>query len=350
MISEITRRECFDSALASYAVAAASGVVEHRVVIAGEPVSFRYADRTLERELGAAFAHHPMTTAEPGLVIDVWESESSGAPPPRITIDAFDGGVSADTRIGGAQTIECRYDGDRRILSVFDRDTATGAFCVADPADLPHWERGSPFRQILAWWFRDHGKHLLHGAAVGNAESGLLLVGRGGSGKSSSALACLEAPIPQLGVAGDDYCVVDVGADAAAWSLYRSAKVGWQERRWFPGLAGGVVNTDDGEAEKALLMLGPPNSPPLVDRVAVRAVVVPTVDPDGVTAVEPVSKAAALQALAPSSIFQLAGPNATDFRELAAFVAARPAFRLRLGGDPLAVPPLLAQLVERVAP
>ena len=78
---------------------------------------------------------------------------------------------------------------------------------------------------------------------------------------------------------------------------------------------------------------------------------VPAVDPDGVTAVEPIGRAAALQALAPSSMFQLAGPNANDFRELAAFVAGRPACRLRLGGEPLAVPPVMAEpLASRMSP
>jgi hypothetical protein len=40
-------------------------------------------------------------------------------------------------------------------------------------------------------------------------------------------------------------------------------------------------------------------------------------------------------------MFQLAGPNADDFRELAAMVAAHPAWRLWLGGEPRAVPAVL---------
>ena len=111
-----------------------------------------------------------------------------------------------------------------------------------------------------------------------------------------------------------------------------------------------MVNRDDPEAEKALFVFEPPTAPALVDGVAIDAIVLPTVDPNGATRVEPVGRAEALRALAPSSIFQLAGPNAADFRDLAVFVAARPAFRMWLGGDPLAVPPLLADLIASLAP
>ena len=131
-----------------------------------------------------------------------------------------------------------------------------------------------------------------------------------------------------------------------AWSLYRSAKVGWPQLDWFPKLGAAVVNRDSPADEKALLMLGPPHTPALATEVAIDAVVAPTVRVPGPTALEPVSKAAALQALAPSSMFQLAGPNADDFRELAALVAGRPAWRLSLGGEPRAVPPVLADALR----
>ena len=341
MSARVSRRESFDSAMESYAVAARVGVVEQRFELAGATIALRFAGEHLASTLGAAFDHHPRSAAAPDFTVVVWDCRTRDAPVPRISFDALDGGITAEARVEGDQPIECRYDGARRILNVYERATETAAFCVADLDDLPHWERSSPFRQLLAWFFRARGLHLLHGAAVGGPEGGLLLVGRGGSGKSSSALACLEWPEPGLGVAGDDYCVVATAPEAVAWSLYRSAKVGWSQLEWFPTLAATVVNRDTPDDEKALLMLGPPRTPPLVAEVAIDAIVVPTVRVPGPTVREPVGRAAALQALAPSSMFQLAGPNADDFRELAAMVAARPAWRLWLGGEPRAVPAAL---------
>ena len=342
MTTRVTRRESFDSAMESFAVAARTGVIEQRFELAGATIAVQFAGRPLARTLGAAFDHHPRGAAAPDFTVVAWDCRSTDAPVPRIAFDALDGGITAEARVEGDQPVECRYDGARRMLSAYERATQTAVFCVADADELPHWERSSPFRQLLAWFFRARGLHLLHGAAVGGRDAGLLLVGRGGSGKSSSALACLEWPEPGLGVAGDDYCVVATAPHAVAWSLYRSAKVGWSQLDWFPTLSGAVVNRDTPDDEKALLMLGPPRTPALAPEVAVDAIVVPTVRVPGPTAVERVGRAAALQALAPSSMFQLAGPNADDFRELAAMVAARPAWRLWLGGEPGAVPAVLA--------
>jgi len=327
----------------SFSTAAArAGVVEQRFELAGAVVALQFAGERLVDTLGAAFDHHARSARDADLTIVVWDCASTDAPVPRISYDALDGGITADARVEGDQPVECRYDGARRILNVYERETQTGGFCVADPDELPHWERSSPFRQLLAWCFRARGLHLLHGAAVGGPDGGCLLVGRGGSGKSSSALACLEWPEPGLGVAGDDYCVVGTGSRAVAWSLYRSAKVGWPQLNWFPRLAMAVVNRATPEDEKALLMLGPPATASVAAEVAIDAIVAPTVQVPGPTALEAIGRAAALQALAPSSMFQLAGPNADDFRDLATLVAGRPAWRLALGGDPRAVPPVLA--------
>jgi hypothetical protein len=340
--NRVTRRDSFDSAIESFAVAARTGPSEQRVEIAGTTVALRFAGERLASALGAAFEHHPRSGRDADLTVLAWDCATADAPAPRISFDALDGGITAGARLEGDQPVECRYDGARRILSVYDRGSHTALFCVADADELPHWERSSPFRQLLAWYFRTCGRHLLHGAAVGGPDAGLLLVGRGGSGKSSSALACLEWPEPTLGVAGDDYCVVATEPRPVAWSLYRSAKVAWPQLEWFPRLGAAVVNRSTPDDEKALLMLGPPVTEPLAHEVAIDAIVAPTVCVPGPTAIDPLSRAAALQALAPSSMFQLAGPNAEDFRELARLVAGLPAWRLSLGGDPRAVPPVLA--------
>src|SRR5690349_17591533 len=259
MTTRVTRRESFDSAMESFAIAAARAeVVEQRFELAGAVIAVQFAGAPLAQTLGTAFDHHTRSDRDAELTIVVWDCTSTGAPVPRISYDALDGGITADARVEGDQPVECRYDGARRILNVYERVSETAGFCVADPDELPHWERSSPFRQLLAWFFRARGLHLLHGAAVGSADAGCLLVGRGGSGKSSSALACLEWPEPGLGVAGDDYCVVATRPRAVAWSLYRSAKVGWPQLDWFPRLATSVVNRDTPDDEKALLMLGPP--------------------------------------------------------------------------------------------
>ena len=66
------------------------------------------------------------------------------------------------------------------------------------------------------------GRQLVHAAAVGTDEGALLITGRGGVGKSTTALACLEAGMQFL---GDDYVVVGLDPEPQVYRLYGSAKL-----------------------------------------------------------------------------------------------------------------------------
>jgi hypothetical protein len=66
----------------------------------------------------------------------------------------------------------------------------------------PPWFAAAPFRQLIEWTGSVTGALLVHGAMVGRAEGGVLLLGSGGAGKSTTAMAVLAAG----GVStGDDY-------------------------------------------------------------------------------------------------------------------------------------------------
>ena len=62
---------------------------------------------------------------------------------------------------------------------------------------------------------------MVHAAAVGDESGGVLLVGRGGSGKSTTALSCLGT---QVGYLADDYCLVEMVEGPRVHSLYTSGK------------------------------------------------------------------------------------------------------------------------------
>ena len=118
-------------------------------------------------------------------------------------------------------------------VSVFDRARARGFFWTHDPASLADWEHGSPLRNLLRWALADHGVHLLHGAAIGvPGGGGVLLLGVGGAGKSTTALTCLAAGFD---VVADDYVLVD--AEPRAHRLYSIAKLGAGSLALVPGLA-----------------------------------------------------------------------------------------------------------------
>ena len=135
-------------------------------------------------------------------------------------------------------------------LSALDLAERRAYYVVRDARDLPWWVEGSPFQMILHVWLQDKGLQLTHVAAVGKKGRAILLAGKGGSGKSTTVLACLREGLHYL---GEDYCILEPGAAPRVWSVYNSAKWTLQTRKLFPEYERWVANPDQAVREKALI-------------------------------------------------------------------------------------------------
>ena len=218
---------------------------------------------------------------------------------------------------------------------------------VADAGALPWWEQGAPLRQLLLWALRDHDRHFVHAAAVGTYAGAVLLAGPSGTGKSSTAVASVLAG---LGYLGDDYCVLTMHDGPEVHALYGTAKllpdqVPLVDRGGALGDDVLVHPTEPGSKVILLPVRWAPDQ--VVTRAPVTAVLVPV--QGGPPGVEPISPAEALRHLAPTSLFQLAGPGTRDFRAIAALVRSVPCHRLHLDPDRAANPALLARVLHDAA-
>jgi hypothetical protein len=111
----------------------------------------------------------------------------------------------------GPPTLAALRRADRSALSWID-----------DVAHEPPYLRFRPLAEIFSAWFPAQGMVLLHAAAVGDDDGAVLLVGNGGSGKSTTAVACSQAGI---GFLADDFCLLEPGPTPRVHSIYRSAKL-----------------------------------------------------------------------------------------------------------------------------
>jgi hypothetical protein len=331
--------------------ARAQPVHERSYTIADREVVLRFAGPRLVEPLGAALEHHPPGQSSGArLTVHLWEvSEAAGMPPFPET--ARDGGITADERTRDPGRIRLKYQEPQYTLCLLDRAADTAYVCVADADLLPHWELGSPLSVVLQWWMEDHGRQLVHGAALGTERGGILLVGRGGSGKSSTALATLSPATEtcELRYAGDDYCLVSVGSEPYAYSLYGTGKLNPDQAERFPDLVSGpVLNPAHIGEEKTLFLVSRRRRERMIDRFPLRALVVPTID-GGRCRVEPISRGAALLALAPSTVLQRQGAGGRVLATLADLTRSLPSYVLRLSPDPREAPPVLAALVDSLA-
>lgn len=229
------------------------------------------------------------------------------------------------------------------VLHLLDLDRGE-SFCWFERAqDVPYHETASPFLRILSWWADARGWLFAHAGAVGTAAGGLLLVGPGGSGKSTTALACLGSA---LGYAGDDHCLVSGGPGPRVASVYSSAKLkGPADLERFPHLASLVRNPGRLGPEKALLFLHRHCPGQLAAGFPLRAVVVPRVTGRS-PRLGPLAPTAALAAMAPSTCRQLPGHERRALGLMAGLVRQLPCYALETGPTVRAIPEVLQALLS----
>jgi hypothetical protein len=321
-----------------------TGPLERSFVIGGYRIRLSFSGPAL-LSLTRALEHLAADdNATPDLTICLWDSESTGQrmlARPWQEDDFLARGV-----IQGYNTerIYTAFQHGSGAVSVLDKERNLAVFWVPDNK-LPYWEYGSPLRSILHWWLLSQGLQLVHAAAVGNSTGGVLIGGKGGSGKSTTALACLES---NLSYAGDDYTLLGMDSGPVVHSLYNSAKLNSDHVQRFPALLPKVANKERLADEKALLFVTEHDPAKVTTRLLVRAILLPRVTGLPETRLKRVSVAMALAALAPSTIFQLPRAGNEAFKFLAAFARQLPCFCLEAGTDLSTIPPVIERLLADI--
>lgn len=311
--------------------------------IGGHDLLLRFAGPGAVPAIAPAFAHLGSAPAgKPELVVDIWDSASTGAAPPPTPEVEPDSPVGAfyffeDPPVRGV------FQPGIQALSAVDLRADRAWYWLADPAVLPYWERAAPIRQILHWWMATRGHQQVHGGAVGTPDGGVLLVGSPGSGKSTSSLVSLAS---ELRYAGDDYSMVSIEPRPWVHSLFSSGKVHPENLSRLPHLRPALWNADRLTTEKAVVFVDQhfPGRP--IEGFPLRAIVVPRITKGAHTRAVPASRAAALIALAPSTVFQLHTAGSEALRYMTRLVHHVPTYLLELGRDVSEIPGVILALLD----
>lgn len=311
-----------------YAAERSVAVLDKFYTIGGLLVRLRFAGPALLSRLTLALEHLSAPSGpDPALTVCIWDSESTG-----VTFPAPDHLPDEPRDTHENIVWHCGVSG---VLSVLDIQKKLAVWWVADARHLPYSESGSPLLTILHWWLGTEGCQVVHAAAVGTSKGGVLLVGKGGSGKSTTAKACLGS---ELLYAGDDYCAVQISPQPCIHSLYSSSKVCASDVPRYPHLEGALSNRSHLSEEKALYFLARHLPDALSQGFPLRAVLLPQVTGLTETRTVRISPAGSLLALAPSTLFQLPGAGIADFERLSALVRSVPSYILELGTDLKTIP------------
>lgn len=328
-------RDAFDCAAQRRLAQHTLCVAERRVrcLIAGEGMAV----------LWPALAHLAASddgNADNALTICLWDSASTGVKPPPPPWDKAQYGPCGEIRAFNTPDLRFAFDLGRGMLYAWSATRRLAICWTSDARDLPAYERGAPLLPIWHWWLGAQGDVLLHAAAVSSGGIGVLIVGRGGSGKSTTALACLSAGMDYL---GDDYCAVTLGERVRVHSLFCTAKVHHDNLHRLPRLR---QTRRLSEEEKVIFDLRAEFAASLANCCELKATLVPAFAGQARSSCQSISPALALHALAPSTLFQLAASSPADFEHIASLVKRIPCYRLWLGEDVGAIPDVIRELLR----
>jgi hypothetical protein len=324
------RVEYFAEVGAAFAAAASRTAVQRRTLrLADRTLELRFAGEVLASRLFPAFAHLEIERpAQPDLCIGLWDSADTGValPDPSWRSGQVVRGLLSGYTGGGIRTAYERHSSG---FSMFHESQQQAFFHLPDAAVMPPSESSFPLRALLNWWLCRHGRPLVHAGAVGNEQGAVLLAGMGGSGKSSTTLSCLDAGLRYI---GDDFVAVDVDA-GRVFSLYNSAKLFPADLDRYPRLREMVAHAGGAEKDKAVLFLHPRARDQLATGLSLRAILLPQVARGPRTRIVPVSAAAAVRRMAPSTMIHLPGSEGGELAAMARLATRWPAYALELGRD-----------------
>lgn len=338
------------------AAESAGSTIERFYRIGGHTVCLRFAGPALLPYLTPALAHVAVEPAPPALTLCLWDSASTRAPLAPLLRWLCEEMRKApfhhlsarqEIRLLSSPRAPATFEMGAGALCVLDADGDTGVYWVDDAAGVPYFEQGAPLRTLFGWWLTPRGLQCVHAAAVGTETSGVLLAGKGGSGKSTAALACLDS---RLYHASDDYCLVRSEPEPYAHTLYNTAKLGGlpdlqRQPRFLP-----MIHNPAGLGREKLMMFLERHLPEKLCRgFPLVAILLPQVVGEGRTRLTRVAPGAALRAIAPSTMFQLPGAAAASFGIMADLVRRLPAYRLDLGADVTEIPTVILRFLEEGA-
>lgn len=324
----------------------AGGCIDRFYCIAGFKIRLRFAGEALIPYMTPALAHlETEPFCDPALTVCLWDSTSTNTvmPPPPWQKKDY---LSKRGEIQGynSDRIHTSFQWGAYALSLLDRDRNLGIYWVGTTEQIPYWEKGSPLRTILNVWMSKRGIQLVHGGAVGLPSGGVLLVGKGGSGKSTTALTCLNS---QLFYASDDYSLISPEPTPTVFSIYNTGKKNADDVNRLPFLAAAISNRDRLSEEKALYFINDHFPEKILTSFPIRAVLMPSITGKTDTSLTATSAAAALASLVPSTMIQLPGSGKEACQIMMQVLQQVPCYYLELGTDLEQIPQVIFNLITK---
>jgi len=304
--------------------------VKKKYVSLGGNILFSYASDRIEKSLFKAFEHLEVNGngAQPEFRIFVCDAAilNCGLPGYEWMQRLSDGDEKLVTYNSG--NIHVLYNPKSGIFSMVDTADNRGFYYLPRMEDIPFYEKAAPMRMLLHWWCEKSGYVFVHGAAIALMSNAVLLAGRSGTGKSTTALLAAQNG---FGYLGDDYVILQKSERPVIQSAYNSVKFRWEMLDRIPAVQDLHVNQEDDD--KGYFFLSEKKPDAVIRKAPLKAVLLPIIENKNKTVFHRVAQSRGLMGLAASSIFQMPGSGKQTLKNLADILKDVPVYQMTLGAD-----------------
>jgi glycosyltransferase involved in cell wall biosynthesis len=341
--SEEEQIDFFNRSVERYREASAiTGETRRYYNIGDTIVCLAFAGETLIPYLTPALRHlETEPTTNPDLVILIWDSLSTSVEMVLPPCDRANFTERGDFWGFNSKRIRTAFHWSDFSVNLMDLETKIGFYWVKTVEYLPMWVFAAPLRTLFHWWMEQQGGQLLHAAAVGTREGALLITGKGGVGKSTTALSCLRSGMYYL---ADDYLIVRLKPQPMVQSLYCSAKLVPEDLHKFPEFAPFLIrNETETGYDKLVLFLYPELRDRVIRELPLIGVLSPVITEETESSITKIAYTRILGAMSFTTMSQL--PYSGEYTQhfITRLIEALPCYQLSLGKDTESTPKLLRQ-------
>ena len=324
----------------------AAGEINYYYRIADTTVCLKFAGDRLVPYLTPALDNLRLTDISVAdLTICVWDSDSTNVEmiPPPCTKDCFTD--RGDIWGFNSRRIKAAFHWIECSVNLLDLEKKTGIYWVQTAKSLPYWVMASPLRTLFHWWMENNGCQLLHAAAVGTENGAVLITGKGGVGKSTAALSCLQAGLFYI---ADDYVITKLAPTPTAVSLYSTAKLNADHVAHFPDLSQYVTNTEKLDQEKAVIFLNHGLDEKLILEMPLKAILTPKIADHPDSRIKSVSRWDIQRAMSFTTMSQLPYVGHHTHNYISQLASLLPHYILEVGKDFTKIPVAISHFLSDI--
>lgn len=341
--SEAEQIDFFNRSVERYKEASAiTGETRRYYNIGDTIVCLAFAGEALIPYLTPALRHlETDPTPNPDLTILIWDSRSTSVEMVLPPCERANFTERGDFWGFNSKRIRTAFHWSDFSVNLMDLETKLGFYWVKTVEYLPMWVFAAPLRTLFHWWMEQQGGQLLHAAAVGTREGALLITGKGGVGKSTTALSCLRSDMYYL---ADDYLIVRLKPHPMVQSLYCSAKLVPEDLHKFPEFAPFLIkNEAETDYDKLVLFLYPELQERVIRELPLIGVLSPVITEAQESSITKIEYTRILGAMTFTTMSQLPYSGEYTQQFITRLIEALPCYQLSLGKDLESTPRLLKQ-------